>query len=541
MKAGIYKTPNGNYVYVAKDRTIMATTLDPSTWPGNKVRTSERELKAHFFDVTAVRVSDVPNGTTDHAAALMAYVERHGVLRDAKTGKALGRLVGPFKFRTTEAEAALDRLAYGESFQVVNRSPAEATVVIDIESGEYADFAKHLKAGGSERMLCMPPALGVGYGPLAQSAQDIREASVGVPPHVALKMVDAYCEKYPHLRALVENPTVVIREKCAPLVIGHKTLLSAEHDNDGKPFDVDSVKQTLSTIVDYEHAKKDLQVLLHLEQLGVVKWVGHDWEVFDINTYNSTMANPPKILPVLPRGYMEERAAAYVRNRPFVSSAKHATFRPSQLPVFDGPCSSAYTKNYNQKQRAAVSTKFEQLQCQMFASIRESHEQMAKAFFAEALGIVEVVQDEVIVLDCARWNSLEADVREGRYEVMRAPGVMDIRDTSTGTVYAVSPYKAEFIAASSGLRVDGTMEEPAVLRTKSLTVCITGKTMPAAAKRHGATGAVATSESEHEQLLRLANGEIRLIGKQSKRKHRRAGHRVFWCAPLNSWAWEVRS
>lgn len=40
---------------------------------------------------------------------------------------------------------------------------------------------------------------------------------------------------------------------------------------------------------------------------------------------------------------------------------------------------------------------------------------------------------------------------------------------------------------------------------------------------------------------RVRAGTLRLIGKQSKRKHRKAGHRVFWCAPLQSWAWEPRA
>ena len=556
MKAGIYKTPNDNYVYVAKDRTIMAASLEPSSWVGNRVRTSEREQKVHFFDVTAERVADVPNGTTDHAAVLQHYVERYGVLRDAKTGAVLGRLTAPVKM----------------------------------------SVAKHTTVGKSERLAGMPPTLSMPYGTTSreeaarQSVHHLREIAVGVPPHVAHKVVGAYREKYPTLSEFIANPAIVIAgataagargaksladadlreaelrvaaarpegvnfipatgsvdalphingqrffirgeevDKCAAPRTSFNTFLSNEFDNDGKPFDTDSVKQTLSTIVEYEHAKKDLQVILHLEQTGVVQWVGNDWEIFDLTAYNATLANPPKVLPVLPRGYMEERAAAYVRNRPFVSTKFHGDANQS-----------VYTKTHteNMTQRTAISIEFEQLQHQLVASAKEAHELMAKAFFAEALGIVELVQDEVIVLDNERYESLESDLGAGRYKAEWSRGVMGIRDTSDGTVSLVAPYKAEFIAASSGLSVGGTMEEPAVLRAKSLTV--TGRPMPATAKRHGATGAVATSEYEHEQLMRLANGEIRLIGKQSKRKHRRAGHRVFWCTPLNSWAWEVRS
>lgn len=443
MKAGIYKTPNDNYVYVAKDRTIMATTLDPSDWPGHRVRTSEKETLVHFFDVTAVRVSDVPNGTTDHKAALKAYVERHGVVRDAKTGAVLGQLTEPLVMNTAPAEIDMAALRpYQREAIEALRIDTAGTVVIDTESSGYADFAKHLKAGGNERMLCMPPLLGEGY-TLGLSAKEVRDADVGVPQHVVHKMVDAYREKYPHLANFLADPAVVVAGS-TPLVdadfhelearvaavmpkgmnfipatgsvdalpningqrfsvIDEKTFLSAELDNNGKPFDVVGVQKTLDTVVDYEHAKKDLQVLLHLEQAEVIVWVGDDWEIFDLTAYNATMANPPKVLPVLPRGYMEQRAAAYVRNKPFVSAN----------------------------------------------------------FVGDAKQLV-----------------IEEGASPARVKV---PVWDELPD-------AMSPGAEERVA-----------------------------------------------------LQAVARGLIRLIGKQSKRKHKRAGHRVFWCAPLNSWAWAVKS
>ena len=71
MKAGIYKTPNGNLIYVAKDRTIKATTLKPSTWPGMKV--SQRGSAVVFLDYQCDHVSNVPNGCTDHQGWLDAW------------------------------------------------------------------------------------------------------------------------------------------------------------------------------------------------------------------------------------------------------------------------------------------------------------------------------------------------------------------------------------------------------------------------------------------------------------------------------------
>lgn len=71
MKAGIYKTPNGRLIYVAKDRTIMANALAPeSSWPGTKVshRSKDDTVLIEGTDIRCTRYSDVPNGCTDHQA-----------------------------------------------------------------------------------------------------------------------------------------------------------------------------------------------------------------------------------------------------------------------------------------------------------------------------------------------------------------------------------------------------------------------------------------------------------------------------------------
>lgn len=76
MKAGIYQTPNGNRIYVAKDRTIKATTLSPSSWLGTKVshRSADDTVLIGGTDYRCSRVSDVPNGCTSPMDALNAYV-----------------------------------------------------------------------------------------------------------------------------------------------------------------------------------------------------------------------------------------------------------------------------------------------------------------------------------------------------------------------------------------------------------------------------------------------------------------------------------
>lgn len=72
MKSGIYKTPNGNLIYVAKDRTIKATTLSPSSWPGTKVshRAKDDTVLIEGTTYRCERVADVPNGCNDPVRCL---------------------------------------------------------------------------------------------------------------------------------------------------------------------------------------------------------------------------------------------------------------------------------------------------------------------------------------------------------------------------------------------------------------------------------------------------------------------------------------
>ncbi len=67
MKAGIYKTPDGDLIYVAKDRSITAKANAPeSSWIGEKVSHRSKDDTVLIGDVRCTRHSDVPNGCTDH-------------------------------------------------------------------------------------------------------------------------------------------------------------------------------------------------------------------------------------------------------------------------------------------------------------------------------------------------------------------------------------------------------------------------------------------------------------------------------------------
>lgn len=80
MKAGIYKTPNGNLIYVAKDRTIKATMYGPLDLKGTKA--SQRGSAIVVKDELCEHVSDVPNGCTDHQGWLDMFAK--GFLQKTK-------------------------------------------------------------------------------------------------------------------------------------------------------------------------------------------------------------------------------------------------------------------------------------------------------------------------------------------------------------------------------------------------------------------------------------------------------------------------
>lgn len=78
MKAGIYKVNNEPvWIYVSKDRTIKAIShVDLGHWIGKKVVTKEiGRVVIYGNQYHCTRVSDVPNGTIHHAAALAEYLE----------------------------------------------------------------------------------------------------------------------------------------------------------------------------------------------------------------------------------------------------------------------------------------------------------------------------------------------------------------------------------------------------------------------------------------------------------------------------------
>ncbi len=192
MKAGIYRTPNGNLIYVAKDRTIKATTLAPSSWPGTKVshRAKDDTVLIANTDYRCTRWADVPNGCTDPAKYLVDCKAKN----DAEIAEALGLSpeeagLGDSPWVKGREDKKFSRqvvYGYGPGFLTEQMAAAERWLVqttgqLDalVESGilsrvhdeytvldevRYAAYLQDCFQVEPERLVGMPHVLGLGYG-----------------------------------------------------------------------------------------------------------------------------------------------------------------------------------------------------------------------------------------------------------------------------------------------------------------------------------------------------------------------------------------
>lgn len=152
MKAGIYVTPNGNMIYVAKDRTITATSLTPSSWVGTKVshRAKDNTVLIASTDYRCSSYSDVPKGCTDHEQAVA----------DAKA----------------EYDTWLATKTLNGGLSALN--DAATALVKDIYTGAAESFVGGGFAAAKPREVGRPPTLGAGYGKetSAPDTLDLRKA-----------------------------------------------------------------------------------------------------------------------------------------------------------------------------------------------------------------------------------------------------------------------------------------------------------------------------------------------------------------------------
>lgn len=519
MKAGIYQCAEySTLYYVAKDRTVMAASPNGGFAVGCKVNTQRLEQWATLGSLKLKRVSDVPNGCTDHAHALSEYLAREFM---HKNGPKDVRLAWP---ELTESK----------------------------EMSEYKDSVKDVEYVSTREELLKHQHMLSSHPPAVQTPQPDTDVTL--------------------------DTTETFSERAA---------------------------EQVDTVVQYEHAKKELQLMLMCEQEGIVRWAGDDWEIVDLNAWNLTHIAPSKILPVLPHGWVAERAAQYIGNaranspidrglkaamavllgEPRLSSGgytgqgvpgerppgvlpsgyligevearvaagighfgpeliepdggktargiaeRYGSAMPqwaTNLPVGEGAASfvkaaETYTEEHARHIVDGFRMQFQQAD-HLFNTWREYEFRMVLAHIVE---VVERWQDEVLVLNDGRFITLEADVREGRYKNIGTHVV----DTHTGKQYPVS------------------LEQRAIIKhlldAKPNYTLASGLSEPLAAyvgdRRYRVLAHCCQSDdpAEREAIRRIRAGEIRLIGKQSKRKHKRAGRRVFWCAPMRSWAWEV--
>ena len=187
MKAGVFITPNHNLVYVAKDRTVKAVTLQPSTWVGEKVSYRRSDDTVLLGDYRCERYADVPNGCKDHAGYLAKLDEDRKAVIEPPPRKAADELPGfelggrgPVGLR--EGEVACPLLGPDDGLHDYQREAVEDMKRLDdrmtvpvglgrkaamLRDDPYKKFADTVYRGPvlhKPRRVGSPPVLGYGYG-----------------------------------------------------------------------------------------------------------------------------------------------------------------------------------------------------------------------------------------------------------------------------------------------------------------------------------------------------------------------------------------
>jgi len=484
MKAGIYKTPNGNYVYIAKDRTIKAVTLEPSSWVGNKVRTSEHEQKAHFFDVTAERVADVPNGTIEHDRALQHYIDSlpnpqmltyaegarraiaDGTIEDDDEQSLFGEEVKP-------GDIVIEFRDEGQDFlRWLCRDDLDGlTRVIDSEpyqdwvwNGTIVHNAENLVLGRAE----LANVTAVGWGTESKEITHVVANAYRVEPSEGPGEEDGdWAEGYDNRKSIGD----------VDLLVG-SSAVGEFKTGEGKGG------------VSYG-AKSFLTNAAQIREAGV--------------------AVPPHVARKIVDEYRAEHGGKLV----------DADFSQLEARVAAMP-GDRLLQIMNQDMHAAM----------------WMQQDLAFGYLAEALGFAEVVQDSVYIHDLDKLEELKQHVKAGRYTLAKCTSGYELVDNLPGG----PRYPVSFEAATA-IHLAAFPKFRYIDSSKLLAIAtpVTGPAMHKAFKRHGAKGVVAYTDWEKAVLHKLQAGDIRLCGKQSKRKHRKTGHHVFWFAPLQSWAWEKRA
>jgi hypothetical protein len=183
MKSGIYRSPNGNLIYVGSDRTVRACSLSPSSWPGARVTMREKDSECYIEGLSYrfVRVGDVPYGFSHNPQqALDKYRE--------ETRKANEELFGVCD-PDSKISSVVREMQRGEDPMPDPARVEEKTarIAASARSG-YEGFAEYAEAHGKmsgeasgvsnlPRRTSKSPALGAPYGgTLASSSVQGRAA-----------------------------------------------------------------------------------------------------------------------------------------------------------------------------------------------------------------------------------------------------------------------------------------------------------------------------------------------------------------------------
>lgn len=245
MKAGVFASPNRNLIYVRKDQTVACTTLYPSTWPGMKVRYSEKRDEVELCGYVFVRVADVPNGCTKphlHLQDVAANLRVPYVHRD-ENGEPLK--LQPFVAATIDApymKVNHHQFNEGPSFPsngLVHQKTVTGRSVVATDPPPQNITRTLRPAYSAPRELCSPRSLGAPYGPglhVWNKMVDIADAGrfgqmcftdlpEGMTRDQALAYVREYRKTYPYLAEvclgfLTEEDKELLRNQAASAEFG---------------------------------------------------------------------------------------------------------------------------------------------------------------------------------------------------------------------------------------------------------------------------------------------------------------------------------
>lgn len=522
MKAGIYaRRDNGKLVYIAKDRSIRAFELLGSR-PcdgSDKVTTSQKEQVVSWAGQTANRICDVPNGCTDSVTFLA------NVRRVLDTGRVIVAVNGIDDF-VTEPDGLREyqqagRDLVGKVFASLPKGAGKGGIVD--HDGRPAQYDAEVTQGGAwfdEELKTGDIII-----EFADNGQDFLRWLCREDEHGFTRVID--CQPY---QGWLWNGTIV--HNAENLTLGRGARLA-------------NVTTQSMTAPDAMQMSHDVIAARRVTAVTDADWAPlTEEQIIGLLQTASVDARRPPVLAVRCGADSLLQSAQAIREagvavpphiaRKIIDEYRAEAYKP--LPGASEPEARIEEPPIDRLMRTH--------NVDIVNQFAHAEHELQILLEGERRGCLKLMAGgEINVLDLDAYEKLRAS----------PPPVLPVLPKGTVRQYIsdarvlVKPKLKDTALAREVNHVFLSGNVNAIPNDgRRYTVVmppaypVIGRPMPKSMKRHGAEGVIAHSDWAKAVLQKLQTGEIRLCGKQSKRKHRKAGHFVFWFTPLQSWAWEVK-